>query len=570
AVAWGIGMGMPALLLMLLHLLHLPWPGWMTWVYLGAAALALAWVQVRRSVPAEHTPLAPSRLFAYAMLLGLAVLALLARLFSVHDLVVGPNVDSYHHSLIATLLVERQGLFSDWAPYAPLVTFTYHYAFHALVAWAFHLSGIPIVLLVPLVGQVMNAAMVPMLFALTSVMTRRPIAGVWAALLVGFVNLQPAFYVFWGRGPFVASHSLLVALLICWMAAIEAPRMRPGLLALAAIGSAALAHAHYQTTILAAIFLFSYLLLMVLRAPNVRSARAVVERAALIGTVALVLALPWMWNTFSGHLARNVVYNSDNQSGATFAGLPVAPLIPFGVNAAVMALAVLGFLLAVRLRLWRVALLGSWALLSAVIAYPYVVGLPGTGIIEPSLVAMVLYLTLVPLAGFTLGSFQSALEYVALRWRFGVWAVRATAAVIAILVSVGGLAWQRELVPPYDRMVTSADLHAIEWIRATTRPEARFLVGSHPIYNGLMVAGTDAGWWLPLLAGRQTNVPPLTYGSERMAEPNGAQRISDVVATLRRAPLADTSAHEIDLSSSRSQQVLREEDIRYVYIGSQS
>ncbi|HEU5088127.1 MAG TPA: hypothetical protein VFT99_11805, partial [Roseiflexaceae bacterium] len=274
AVAWGIGMGMPALLLILFHLLHLPWPGWMTWVYLGAAALALAWVQVRRSGPAEHTPLAPSRLFAYVMLVGLAGLALLARLFSVHDLVVGPNVDSYQHSLIATLLVERQGLFNDWAPYAPLVTFTYHYAFHALVAWAFHLSGVPIVLLVPLVGQVMNAAMVPMLFALTSMLTRRPIAGVWAALLVGFVNLQPGFYVFWGRGPFVASHSLLVALLMCWMAAIEAPRMRPGLLALAAIGSAALAHAHYQTTILAAIFLFSYLVLLALRAPNVRAARA--------------------------------------------------------------------------------------------------------------------------------------------------------------------------------------------------------------------------------------------------------------------------------------------------------
>lgn len=40
----------------------------------------------------------------------------------------------YQHTLMAQLLVDYQGLFQPWQPYAALKTFTYHFGFHANVS----------------------------------------------------------------------------------------------------------------------------------------------------------------------------------------------------------------------------------------------------------------------------------------------------------------------------------------------------------------------------------------------------------------------------------------------------
>jgi hypothetical protein len=571
AVAGGIGAGLPALLLMAARLVHLPWPPFMTVAYLGLSVLALcaALVRQRRS---PRAPLTRAGALTAGLLAGMTVLALLARLYVVRDLLVGPNVDSYHHTLIAQLLVERQGLFSDWAPYAALNTFTYHYGFHALVAWTHVLTGVPITLLVPLVGQVMNAAMVPMLYALTVRLTGRPMAGVWAALLVGFVNMQPAYYVFWGRGPFVMSHALVVAALICWMAAIEAQRLRPGLIALSAIVCAALAHTHYQATIFTALFLAVYLLLLLLRAPSLQAMRVVLGRAAAIGALALALALPWLLTTLGGHLGRNVAYNSALQSGEAFPGLQLPPLAPLFLHPAIIALSVVGLVAAARLRRWRLAMPAAWGLVSMLSAFPYIAGLPGTGMIEPAVAPMVLYISIIPLAAYGLYGAQRLIEQagaMALRPRLGAGLAQLVLVAAVVAVSVAGLGWQRTLVPPYDRMVTSADMAAFEWVRASTPPDARFLVHSHPIYAGAMIVGTDAGWWLPLLAARQTNVPPLPYGSERSVDPNYPQQVAHLAEVLRRKPLSDLRGRGIDLSLPEAQQALRDAGITYVYIGAQ-
>jgi len=66
-------------------------------------------------------------------------------------------------------------------------------------------------------------------------------------------------------------------------------------------------------------------------------------------------------------------------------------------------------------------------------------------------------------------------------------------------------------------LVTEADLRAMAWIREQTPREASFLVNSFFATGPKgFVAGSDGGWWIPLLARRQTNLPPANYMYERM------------------------------------------------------
>ncbi|MFQ3633025.1 DUF6541 family protein [Roseiflexus sp.] len=569
-VAWGVGAALPPILLLPADLASLPWNRITTLAYVVLAASIWLITIRRRTKASVHAPPDNSTNrrtdpgVVVALMIGLLALALLARLYTTRDMLVGSNVDSYHHTLIVQLLIERQGLFQSWEPYAPLATFTYHYGFHANAAFVHWLTGTPAPRAVVEVGQMMNAATLLAVFVLAVRLTGSAIAGVWAALVVGFYNTLPAFLTFWGRNPFVTSHIILVAVLIVWMAAIEAPRRDWRLMALAGIVSAGLALSHYQTTILAAPMLLIYLVAFRLHAAP-RDILATLGRATIIGAVALALILPWLLNVTGGYLDRNVAHATRPEAAAgQILAAAVPSIAPLYLKSPVIAAALIGALLAARQRAWRALLLAGWVLTSLVIAMPHLVGLPGTGVVQGDVVAMMLYLAVAPLAGITLASICDMLERMTARL-----AVFPIAAVI-IFVSAWGAGWQRDLVPSYMRMVTPADAQAMEWIRAHTPPDARFIVNSHPIYGGDMIVGTDAGWWLPFFTGRQTNVPPMTYGSELSADPQYGTEIHTLARDLRRRPLTDEGAARIDLTLPETIDRLRDAGYTFVYSGAQS
>jgi hypothetical protein len=579
SVAMGVGIGLPALLLIVFHLLGLSWGFWQTIGYFGIALFACivptsVISRLLRRPQQANQPVLPRGKhdpWQIMILVGLCVSGLISRLYPIRDQLVGANVDSYHHTLISQLLVDRGGLFQDWLPYVPLKTFTYHYGFHAIVAFSHWLTGMPIMGLLPLVGQVIAAAMIPAIYTLTVRFSHNHAAGIAAALLIGFFNTQPAYYAFWGRYPFIASHVLLIAVICCWQHVLAAARLKPGLVVLTAITSAALAHTHYQTTIFAALFLSSMFIADWLHTTTWRATSRLAGRIAVIGALTLLLALPWLLNTFAGELDRNVAVNSASQSGAAFAGVPLPPWVPLYLKAPMLVLAVAGLVLALRRKEYSILIMVPWALLSQLIAYPYLFGLPGTGAIEPTLAAMVLYLSIGPLAGYAVGIvWQMALEQAAKQRYPIVPAMRVVALATVILITAWGTSWQSNLVPPYIRMVTAADLRAMAWVRENTPADARFLVNSNPLYAGAMVVGTDAGWWLPYLAGRATSVPPLSYGSEVASDPMFVLQVHRLAEALRSAPLADGRPRAIDVARAGAIRQLRANGIRYVYLGAQA
>lgn len=590
AMSLGCGIALPPLLLELASLVGLPWNRRTTIAYLAVALAFLVW-SYRHAARAEARRTGRLSLFASrfsplpALLLGLLGLGFVLRIFLMRDLPAGMWGDSYHHTMIAQLLVDNGGLFRSWEPYAPLTTFTYHFGFHANVAFFHWLTGVRVARSLLYTGQLVNWATLPAAYLLTRRLGGSRWAAITAVLLIGFVNRQPLFYINWGRYTQLDGQAVLPALFVAWMLLLEAPVRGMGreargngrtglhlaplrLALLAALLTASMMLTHYLVTLFAALLVGAYLVIMfAVRWPAWRgqegsAARAhkwdgimipsrIAGRALLVVGLALLLAAPWLANTLGGYLLRNVAASSGASSSTSVAPAGLAPIDSGAVMPVLLGLAVLGAVFALARREWRVGMLAVWALLLIGVTQPYVLGLPGTGVVTTLAAYIALYLPLLPLAAYALATPLEALAR-----RSNVLAVGiATVAVFGL--SVWGLRWQQYAVDPYFQHFRPADARAMQWIRDNTAPGDRFLVNMLPAYNETLLVGTDGGWWIPLLAGRQTSLPPVTYGSERSSIPEFSKQVREFGFATRDYPPA----------SEEGIGLLRDAGIRYVYIG---
>ncbi len=566
-LALAAGVALCPLLLEIAHLVHLPANGWTIGIYVLTAAVVIFFpgrsASWRRAGKIDRRRIAAVAWPAF-WLAGITTLTLVQRLYIVRDLPVGMWGDSVQHTMMAQLIVDNGGLFTSWSPYAALATFTYHFGFHANSAFFHWLSGQPVTQSVVLTGQLLNVMTVPLAYLLTVWLGRNRAAGLWAALMTSFINVQPAYYFNWGRYTQLAGIVVLPAVLIAWIHALAQPRWRWRDILLAAIFTSALALTHYIVTIFAALFLAVYIAAQVLRPARSASRRQVLLTCAAVGMLSLVLAGPWLANTLGGFLVRNT---TDFVNGAvsadriaTITVLP--PLTDLYVKPYLVVLAALGWVIAIVRRRWLLALVPAWILLLVLTIVPNRVGLPGAGVIDYFTVYIMLYLPIVPLAAYALGAAQAAAH------RQGPWIISALAGASLIALTAWGFAWQQaHLLAADSQIFTPADARAVAWIRASTNPTDRFFVNSFPAFGGTLIAGSDGGWWLPLLAGRQTNLPPLTYGSERGQVAGYSKQINAFAAAMRGRPLTDAARVNIDLTSPSNYALLIEQGYRYVYNG---
>jgi hypothetical protein len=76
-------------------------------------------------------------------------------------------------------------------------------------------------------------------------------------------------------------------------------------------------------------------------------------------------------------------------------------------------------------------------------------------------------------------------------------------------------------------------------------------------YGGGLVVGSDAGWWIPLLTGRDNTMPPINYATETSSVPDYWSRVNGIVQRLQDSPLDDPA----------TLQFLEKNGISHVYIG---
>jgi hypothetical protein len=475
--------------------------------------------------------------------------------------------DSYQHTMMAQLLVDHQGLFKSWAPYAEMQSFTYHFGFHSLVAVFHWLTKLPVIQAVLWVGQILNVLAVLALYPLSQRVARNPWAGVFTVLLAGLVFSMPMFYVNWGRYTQLAGLAILPALIVIAWDFLDQQCLSRRLLFLITFITAGMFITHVRVLIIALVFFVAYLLL------NFRANtwKNTFFRGAAIGVGTILLALPWIINLSSGKLPAifqsqittlpvGLAQNGSSASsiGNLFSYLP--------------AWAWLIIPIAIGWGLWRkdkgIALISLWWYLVFLVANPQWLNLPGEGILTGFAVMISAYLPASIVLGATVSQIIQQLEIKGFvdekqNYRFN----RLTQAylkpllfVTVLCVSLVGMSRRfNDLQVSQHTLATRADLRAARWIKENTPENAGFLVNSFFAYNDTAIVGSDGGWWLPLIADRRTTLPPLTYASELGQRPDYREQINQLTKLIQENGIGDT-------------EVLKEfadRHIYYVYIGQQ-
>ncbi len=98
--------------------------------------------------------------------LGLGLILLFSRFWMARSLAAPMWGDAVQHGVIAQLILDNQGLFSSWQPFAEYQTLSIHFGVSALSAGLVWLSGIETVRAVLWIGQIVNVLAVLGLYPL--------------------------------------------------------------------------------------------------------------------------------------------------------------------------------------------------------------------------------------------------------------------------------------------------------------------------------------------------------------------------------------------------------------------
>ncbi len=523
----------------------------------GSYLIYKAWGWLSGSVSPRRRWWRPAdRIPEFAALLVIGLL-LAGRFYPVAGLEAPMWGDSYQHSVITQLMFDNGGLFDSWQPYAELTAFTYHFGFHSIAAvfgWASGESSWRAVLWA---GQILNLIAVVGLYPLAMRLSKSRWGGVLALVAAGALAPMPMAYINWGRYTQLAGQAILpIAIYFGWRA-LESRKVDWRLSALSWVVWGGLALTHYRVLIFGVIFILAYLAVRIWR-PN---RQAVLRRLLAVTVGAGVLFFPWFLHIFAGRIidmlvsqlttppSSQTVWAVNNRFNFT----ELAVYLPL----ALWVLAAAGIVWALVRKRHGLALVAIWAGLVLFAANPDWVGLPGEGALSNFAVFIAAYIPAGLLIGgaagealglgiggqessvtpFSIGAelYEKPGEIPALpryagetnRSRTGeapaitrtplraTWQLWLSAALIVFLSGWGVRERLRDVDSSLGSLVTRPDIHAAQWIKENIPEGARFHVNQFFAFSESVTVGSDAGWWLPLIADRATDLPPINYGFEQ-------------------------------------------------------
>jgi len=572
-LTWGEMLGLSAGLSLCVYPLVLLWARVIgaqlgvaaAWGPVAVSALALGWRNrrvIHISPAAAHAAFGRwmhSEAFLSDALLALVMLLVLGvRLFVIRGYQVPFWGDSVQHAVIGQLMVDHGGLFDSWLPYTPFRTLTVHFGFHSDIAAVHWLMGNAIPRNTLVAGQMINFLAILVLVPLACRLTISRWAGIGALLVAGLLSPLPMEYVNWGRYSQLAGQAVLpVAAWLTWELAEAEAKQRWRVMLLTAMALAGMFLSYYRMPHYYAAFVVAWLLAIGL--PRWRlDWRSWIRWAAWLivtGLVMLALIVPWLMHIAGGSLAATI------EAGVTNGSTLDQVLREYGqwrdiahyIPVALMALAVAGLIWGVARRRQRaaVATIGLWVAGLAALTATRLIRLPGSNHMASFAIMISLYIPAGLLGGYLL---DGALDKLGQLRRWG----NLVAAVGLIGLASWGVKERSAVIDPLYRIVAPADLVAMDWIRANTPGDARFLVEGFLIYDGRSVVGSDAGWWIPLLAGRQNTMPPqYALLSEKPYQPGYDKAVTDLVAQLR----------QVGGTSPEGMRLLCQHSITHVYVG---
>ena len=488
------------------------------WILLLVCGLITIWGLWRSLRDGQLIDLKSHRttLLAFAVIF---VGALLARLLGVSGLDFPLWTDSYHHTLVAQIIADTGQVPSSYEPYAPIHSFTYHFGFHTLVAWFNLLTGIPVPRSVVLVGQIVNALVVPTTYLLAKRLWGNTSIALSAGLIVGLLSHMPAQFVNWGRYTQLTGQILMPVVLSLYLILLDTKERSWPLISLCALSAAGLFLAHNRITLFLIVFGALFFIHSILeKRGSPAQIKTLVVNTLLVALIAILVAFSWLITFAQGfgrQVADTLVNGYDAEVYGQYFSWDWRYLPEFGARVWMLFLAAAGILIGAKRRDRNTLILALGTITLLALSFTNTIGF--TPLFSALIVAIWMYLPLGLLSAY---SIETMYAWLSVRWIVASLNRRyllIPIVPILILAYVTGARSVKEITLPENGFVRDEDLLAMSWIRENTEHDALFYVSTH-FWTPIVAHGLDAGYWIPYLADRQTTLPPQMYASDGSAE----------------------------------------------------
>ena len=474
--------------------------------------------------------------------------------------------DSVQHTAIVQLMIDHQGLFTNWQPYASYETFSMHFGFPLAAALYTWVTGTSSEQAVVFVGQFLSVlaaiALYPMAVRLAN---GNRWAGIFAVLAAGLLSPMPAFYINWGRYAQLAGQVIFPILLWMIWDVLKSTEATPGTawharfqwmkIILVGMALTGMVLCQFRMPYYLMAFLLAWILGWIITHwkldPNAWLSGII--SLVMIGIIGAALFIPWGLRLQNGNLLDVASMRAGQVQLIEIIRQDYLEWknILFYVPLGMIIIACVGWVWALTKKAWLVVSIGLWIALMASIYSLMIINIPGAQFVDSFAVLIAIYIPVSFLVGYILGDFVNTIT----RWKYG----KVIAVSAVIIIGLAGAWNQRNIARPNAySMVTRPDLKAMAWIRAETPMSSRFLVEGFRAFWNTSVAGSDSGWWIPILAQRENTMPPQYALTDEMPiEKDYSQRLIDLVAQLE----------QTSLNSEIAIKLLCDYGITHVFIG---
>ncbi len=444
--------------------------------------------------------------------LALIAMTLFSRFWIIRDRPYPAWSDSLHHTLLTQLTAEQGRLPGSLEPFFPVPLEQYHLGLYALSGTVASLAQAPAHTALLWTAQLLNGLCGLGVYLVLDRRSGRR-AAIVGALVAGLLSHQPGFYVNWGRFTQLASQVLM---LVAWSVTWEAvAAWRTGgnqaavrwQVSLAAVLNGAVFLLHFRVAAFYLPLLGISLLWELWQARRGNQLGRLAAAVVAVGVLTLLAILPALVGALSSHVKGAINLSADGQEVVTAAGIQETLDRYHDLNwSAVPLLAAHNWLLALagvsalwgllrrnKLVLAALAWMGALALLGSA----YRLGAQVINITNMGAVLILWYLPISLIVGAAAEELLKSLSNS--RWR-----EMATRVMIGVVLASGFVFSHVRAadVEPMRYFVTPQDVAAMEWIRANTPPDALLAINTF-FWLPYAPHGTDAGYWIPYLTGRQ-------------------------------------------------------------------
>ncbi|HVT02147.1 MAG TPA: hypothetical protein VHL58_02090 [Thermoanaerobaculia bacterium] len=464
--------------------------------------------------------------------LAVAALTVASRVEQIWGIAFPPWVDSIHHFEIVRLMIEGGRVPNSMGRFLENVPLGYHTGFHSLVSFLGLLTGrtepFSLLRIMLVFGQVLSAAVVFPIYAMTCVLARRRLTALLAAAFAGLLSLFPAYFVSWGRYPQMTALLIVPCFGLAFRDHVRSGS-RPSAIT-CIILAAGIVLIDIRTAFFAGTLAIAFLSLT--GSDIFRASR----RAAFVTLLTGVLLMPALARFLSNEQIRTSISVShlpeDGVQRSVTPEILWAPrnLLLFSLASAGLAgmLAVhrvsygffavfLGFWIASIVALERrrakgegapralgstLLMLGTWCAVAVSLLLAHGTGWSLTRIVSMDSAVSTLYIPACIAAS------------VVVTWLVSSFSEKRRKPLIygvILACAVGGWWNLRVIVNPSAVLADEADLRTMNWIQKNTLPTARFAIATVP-WLGSARRGADGGYWITALTDRSTTLPGILYG----------------------------------------------------------